>query len=194
MKTGLLTSFVVLATAAAAPLAAAPAPDFSNIVVIDTSMGKIRVELFPDKAPKTVDNFLSYVDQNFYDGTLIHRVVRDFVIQGGGHDRELKEKAAGAPVKNESANGLSNLRGTIAVARRVEPDSGTCQFFINLRDNTFLDRAKFRDGAGYCVFGRVVEGMDVVDAIAAVATHNRGTLSDVPVEDVVIRSVRREKK
>ncbi len=160
-------------------------------VVIDTTHGKIVVELFANKAPLTVKNFLDYVDVRFYDGLIFHRVIPNFMIQGGGHLPGLKEKKGFEPVKNESGNGLSNERGTIAVARRVEPDSGTSQFFINTADNKFLDRAISPDKAGYCVFGKVVQGMEVVDQIRRVKTQGQGIHQDVPVQDVVIHSIRR---
>ncbi len=187
-----LTACCLLASCGLA--AAAPVPEkFLNpdVVIIDTSLGKIKVRLFPKKAPLTVANFLRYVDDRFYDGTVFHRVIPTFMIQGGGHDGTLKEKPTRAPVKNESANGLSNKRGTIAMARTVAPDSATAQFFINVSDNLFLDRARVRDGAGYCVFGEVIEGMDVVDKIKAVPTGARGVMQNVPVENVIIKSIRR---
>jgi peptidyl-prolyl cis-trans isomerase A (cyclophilin A) len=175
----------------AAPLPAHLRKPPHDIVVLDTSAGRIKVRLFTDKAPLTVKNFLGYVDANFYSGTIFHRVIPDFMLQGGGLDGDLNEKPAREPVRNESANGLVNRRGTIAVARMAAPDSGTCQFFINVKDNTFLDRPNSPDGAGYCVFGEVVEGMDVVDAIAHVQTGNRGAHQNVPLQNVVIQSVRR---
>jgi len=138
-----------------------------------------------------VKNFLTYVDARFYDNTVFHRVIPNFMIQGGGFEPEMREKKTGAPIKNESGNGLSNQRGTIAMARTSEPHSATAQFFINVRDNTFLDKEKARDGVGYCVFGKVTEGMDVVDKIKEVETANRGVHQNVPVKDVVIKSIRR---
>ncbi len=182
----------------AAAVAAEDAPRAQNpVVVLDTSLGPIKVELFADKAPATVKNFLGYVDEKFYDGTLFHRVLgkphfeRDYLIQGGGYEPGLRPKKAKAPVRNESANGLSNLRGTVALARDpAEPDSGAAQFFINVSDNRFLDR-RGDDQPGYCVFGRVIEGMDVVDKIKAVRTRTAGSHRDVPEVDVVIKSVRR---
>jgi peptidyl-prolyl cis-trans isomerase A (cyclophilin A) len=161
------------------------------VVVLDTSMGAIKIELFEDKAPITVKNFLSYVDDKFYDGTIFHRVIPNFMIQGGGMEPGLKEKRAKDPIKNESTNGLSNTRGTLAMARTSIPDSATAQFFINVNDNTFLDRNQARDGVGYAVFGKVIEGMDVVDKIKAVPTGNRGPHQNVPTEDVTIKSARR---
>lgn len=156
-------------------------------VVIDTTAGKITVELYADKAPITVKNFLQYVDDKHYDNTIFHRVIADFMIQGGGYEAGLKEKKTREPIKNEAGNGLSNERGTIAMARTNVPDSATAQFFINTVDNKFLDRAKAQDGVGYAVFGKVIDGMPAVDLIRKVETGPR----DVPVKDVVIRSVRR---
>jgi peptidyl-prolyl cis-trans isomerase B (cyclophilin B) len=161
------------------------------MVVMETSMGTIKIELFEDKAPNTVKNFLSYVDDKFYDNTIFHRVIPNFMIQGGGMETGLREKRAKDPIKNESTNGVANTRGTLAMARTTAPDSATAQFFINVADNGFLNRNQSRDGVGYCVFGKVTEGMDVVDKIKAVRTASRGIHDDVPVEDVVIKSVRR---
>lgn len=161
-------------------------------VIMDTSHGTIKIELEDDKAPITVKNFLEYVDEGFYNGTIFHRVIPTFMIQGGGFEPGMTQKKTKPTIKNESANGLSNKRGTLAMARTNVADSATAQFFINLSDsNVFLDRAKAQDGVGYCVFGRVIEGMNVVDAIKAVATGTRGGHGDVPKSDVVITSVRR---
>ena len=159
------------------------------LVLIDTSMGPIKVELFQDKAPGTVANILAYVDDKFYDGTIFHRVMPDFVIQGGGYEPGLKQKPTKAPIKNESDNGLKNLRGTLAMARTGDPHSATCQFFINVKDNPNLDKPTER--FGYCVFGQVVEGMDVVDKIRMVTTGPIATHYDVPMQDVIIKSIRR---
>jgi peptidyl-prolyl cis-trans isomerase B (cyclophilin B) len=161
---------------------------------MDTSMGTITIELYGDKAPITVKNFLSYVDEGFYDGTVFHRVIPTFMIQGGGMEPGLKEKRTKAPIKNESSNGLLNTRGTIAMARTNNPDSATAQFFINVKDNSFLDKARAQDRVGYCVFGKVTDGMSVVDRIKDVATASRGPHDDVPVDDVVLKSVRRAEK
>lgn len=164
------------------------------IVVMETSKGVIKIELFADKAPITVKNFLKYVDDKHYDGTIFHRVIDGFMIQGGGYTPGMNEKSTRPPIKNEATNGLSNRRGTIAMARTNDPDSATAQFFINVVDNPNLDR---REGsAGYCVFGKVIEGMDVVDAIRSVPTRDvqrggRILWEAVPVEDIVIRSARR---
>jgi cyclophilin family peptidyl-prolyl cis-trans isomerase len=184
-----------LLAALALPLAfafgSAAAADKNPVVVVNTSLGNFKVELYPDKAPTTVKNFLNYVDTKFYDSTVFHRVIPSFMIQGGGFEPGMKEKEAGKPIKNESANGLSNARGTLAMARTPEPDSATAQFFINVKDNPFLDRAKAADRVGYCVFGKVIDGMDVVDKIKDVETGRRGGHDDVPRQDVVIQSARR---
>jgi cyclophilin family peptidyl-prolyl cis-trans isomerase len=165
------------------------------VVVIDTSMGTIKVELNEEKAPVTVKNFLAYVDDKFYDGTIFHRVIPTFMIQGGGFEPGLKEKPTKDPIKNEAGNGLKNERGTLAMARTGDPDSATAQFFINLKDNSFLNRGDPRcpDKYGYTVFGKVIEGMDVVDKIAQVETSDRGPNESVPDKDVVIKSIRRAK-
>jgi cyclophilin family peptidyl-prolyl cis-trans isomerase len=179
--------------------------DKNTIVVIETSKGTIKIELFADKSPITVKNFLSYVDDKFYDGTIFHRVISDFMIQGGGFESGLKEKATKAPIKNESTNGVSNERGTIAMARTGDPDSATAQFYINVEDNNGkrkngpnLDALRGR--AGYAVFGKVIEGMDVVDKIRQVPTTTKQAtvqggrkepFTDVPEEEVVIKSIRR---
>jgi len=159
------------------------------MVKLNTNFGTITLELFADKAPVTVENFLNYVKDGFYDGTIFHRVINGFMIQGGGMEPGMKEKAAKAPIKNEADNGLSNERGTIAMARTMEPHSASAQFFINVKDNKFLDhRSPTPDGWGYAVFGRVVDGMDVVDKIKEVQTGNAGFHQDVPVEDVILES------
>jgi cyclophilin family peptidyl-prolyl cis-trans isomerase len=155
-------------------------------------MGRITIELDETKAPETVKNFLAYADAGHYDNTIFHRVIKDFMVQGGGFDANMNQKPTRKPVANESANGLLNKRGTLAMARTSEPNSATAQFFINTVDNSFLDRANSRDGHGYCVFGKVVSGLDVVDQIRAVKTGNRGSHGDVPLEPVRILSVRRE--
>jgi cyclophilin family peptidyl-prolyl cis-trans isomerase len=161
------------------------------VVVMETSMGKIKVELFADKAPITVKNILQYVDDKFYDGTIFHRVIPTFMIQGGGFEAGMKEKRTRDPIKNESSNGLSNVKGTLAMARTPEPDSASAQFFINVKDNVFLDKANAGDGVGYAVFGKVIEGMDVVDKIKQVETGTQRGHRDVPVQEVVIKSMRR---
>jgi cyclophilin family peptidyl-prolyl cis-trans isomerase len=166
----------------------APAQDKNPVVVMDTSLGTIKIELFEKKAPITVKNFLQYVDDKFYDGTIYHRVIPNFMVQGGGMEPGLKEKTTRGKIKNEGGNGLLNERGTLAMARTPDPDSATAQFFINLKHNKHLDRASSDDGFGYAVFGKVIDGLDVVDKIAAVETRRT-----VPVQDVVIKSVRRAK-
>ena len=158
-----------------------------NMVVLHTNFGEITLELFADKAPETVANFLSYVNEGFYDGVIFHRVIANFMIQGGGMNPDMSEKATKSPVKNEANNGVSNETGTIAMARTNDPHSATAQFFINVQDNSFLDfKNESMSGWGYCVFGKVVEGMDVVNAIKAVSTGNHGMHQDVPLESVVI--------
>jgi len=160
------------------------------VVLINTSMGDIEVELFKEKAPLTVANFLMYVDKGFYNGTIFHRVIGNFMIQGGGFTPGMIEKKTLSPVKNEAANGLSNKAGTVAMARTVDVHSATAQFFINVVDNPFLDYKSPTDqGYGYCVFGRVTRGIDVVDKIRKVQTGNCGFFQDVPVKDVVIYKV-----
>ena len=159
-------------------------------VAMETSMGRIELELDADKAPKTVANFLEYADAGFYTDTVFHRVIPDFMIQGGGMGADLERKPTNDPVENEAKNGLKNLRGTIAMARTSDPHSATSQFFINLKDNDFLDYPG-RDGWGYTVFGKVTAGMDVVDKIAAVATAPKGGHRNVPVEPVIIQSVQK---
>ena len=161
------------------------------VVQMDTNMGTIKIELYADKAPETVKNFLSYVEKKHYDGTIFHRVIPGFMIQGGGFAQGMKEKSTGSPIKNESGNALSNARGTIAMARTRDPHSATAQFFINVVDNKMLDKENSRDGWGYAVFGKVTEGMDVVDKIKAVSTTNVGQHGDVPQTDVVIKSVKK---
>ncbi len=155
----------------------------------ETTQGAFTVELFPKEAPETVANFLKYVDDGFFDGTIFHRIVPGFVIQGGGLEPGMEEKTTRPPVRNEATNGLENLRGTLSMARTNDIHSATSQFFVNLSDNDFLDH---RPGSyGYAVFGQVTEGMDVIDRIAAVPTGRRRGYDDVPVDDVVIQSVRR---
>jgi cyclophilin family peptidyl-prolyl cis-trans isomerase len=165
-------------------------------VVIKTSKGTIEVELYPDKAPATVKNFLDYVDAGHYDGTIFHRVITNFMIQGGGFTPDGQQKPTKPPVKNEANNGLKNTRGTLAMARTQVVDSATAQFFINHADNAFLDfKAETPQGFGYCVFGKVTSGMDVVDAIATAAKtepKTPGVFQDRPKEDVIIESVKRK--
>ena len=158
-------------------------------VELQTGQGVITIEFDAAKAPKTVENFLKYAKDGHYNGTIFHRVIPGFMIQGGGFDKEMKEKPTGAPLINEGKNGLKNLRGTIAMARRTDPNSATAQFFINHKDNPSLDYPQ-PDGAGYAVFGKVTKGIEVVDKIAQVPTGNRGMHQNVPVTPVVIESVK----
>jgi peptidyl-prolyl cis-trans isomerase B (cyclophilin B) len=160
-------------------------------VVIETSLGNLTVELDGDKAPISVANFLGYADDEYYDGTIFHRVISNFMVQGGGFEPGMKQKKTKPAIANESANGLQNKRGTLAMARTNAPNSATSQFFINVKDNDFLDKARAQDGVGYCVFGRVTEGLDILDKIKAVPTGDRSGFGDVPTKDVVILSVRR---
>ncbi len=160
-------------------------------VELRTSAGAIVVELDPLRAPKTTENFLSHVREGFYDGTIFHRVIDNFMVQGGGFEVGMVRKQPGASIENEADNGLSNALGTIAMARTSDPHSASTQFFINVKDNAFLDfKSRSRDGWGYCVFGAVIGGMDVVDRIVKMPTTSRGGHQDVPVEDVVIESAR----
>ncbi len=175
--------------------AKSPAPGASAAkaprVLMKTSLGEITIELYPDKAPITVKNFLDYVDAKFYDGTIFHRVIPGFMNQGGGFTADMQQKPTRAPIKNEAGNGLKNTVGTVAMARTGVVDSATAQFFINTADNAFLDhRDETAPGFGYAVFGKVVNGIDVVKKIAAVPTANKGGLQNVPVTAVVIESVR----
>jgi cyclophilin family peptidyl-prolyl cis-trans isomerase len=167
----------------------------NTVVLIKTSMGNIKVELFDTQAPETVKNFLQYVDAKFYEGTIFHRVVDTALIQGGGFTKELVEKPAKQPIKNEASVDRKNLRGTIAMARKDKPDSATCQFFINVMDNDrIFDKDTAQDKIGYCVFGKVIEGMDVVDKIKSVKTGGHGRFKkELPIEDVIIKEVSRVK-
>ena len=180
-----LARFAAGATLALAALSSQAAPT----VEMQTSMGAIVIELDAEKAPLTVKNFLQYANDGFYNGTIFHRVIEGFMIQGGGFTKDMGEKPTGAQIPNEAKNGLKNQRGTIAMARRAEPHSATAQFFINHKDNDALGYPS-RDGWGYAVFGKVTQGLDVVDKIAKVRTGNRGMFQDVPVEPVVIQSVK----
>ena len=159
-------------------------------IQMTTSKGDIFLELNNEKAPISTENFVTYAKSDFYDGTIFHRVIEDFMIQGGGLTADMEEKETRAPIKNESDNGLLNKKMTVAMARTPLPNSATSQFFINLADNDFLNRAQSRDGYGYAVFGKVVEGQDVVNKIAEMPTRPRGVHSNVPVQDVVIESAR----
>jgi cyclophilin family peptidyl-prolyl cis-trans isomerase len=210
MILGVLVSTTALLTASASPTGSTTAPtataakpaavaspgpastDARTVVVLKTNLGVIKLALDKDKAPQTVENFLQYMRAHHYDGTIFHRVIPGFMIQGGGLDKEMVERTQRAPVRNEARNGLRNRRGTVAMARLSAPHSATSQFFINLRNNDGLDFGVFPDGWGYAVFGEVVAGMDVVDKIAAVPTGSRGQFENVPRTPVVIESVTAE--
>ena len=187
----MIIATTLLATAAflQAPAAASATPA-APVVALETTMGNIRIALDEARAPITVKNFLAYVRSGHYDGTTFHRVIPGFMIQGGGMDAQMKEKATRAPIKNEAANRVRNERGTIAMARTAEPNSATSQFFINVKNNASLDYGI--GGAGYAVFGTVIEGMDVVDRIVAVRTTSRGGHQNVPVTPVLITRARVE--
>lgn len=161
------------------------------VVEMRTSMGTVVLELYPDKAPRTVENFLAYVRDGFYDGTVFHRVIDGFMVQGGGFDKAMKEKPTRPPVQNEAGNGLANERGTIAMARTPDPHSASAQFFINLKDNDFLNfRNATPQGFGYCVFGKVTKGMEIVQAISRVPKSHAGMHDDVPRTPIVIEAAR----
>ena len=186
---------VVLAVVSLASAAEGEKAIANPVVVIKTSEGSIQVELWADKAPESVKNFLRYADEKFYEGTVFHRVISTFMIQGGGMTRDLRRKATHDAIKNEAKSDLKNVRGTIAMARTSEVDSATSQFFINVKDNSGLDhRDETEDGFGYCVFGKVTEGMDVVDKIRAVKTGSMSGYKDVPLAPIVIESVTRREK
>ncbi len=172
---------------------AAAAPAWAQKVKLSTTLGDITLELEREKAPKTVDNFLQYVRAGHYNGTIFHRVIDGFMIQGGGYKADMSEKPTRPPIVLESRNGLSNLRGTLAMARTGVPDSATAQFFINVNDNIMLDQAQSRDGHGYAVFGKVVEGMDVVDKIKASAVKPRGMHQHMPETPVILNKATVEK-
>ena len=158
-------------------------------VRLETTLGDITLELNHEAAPETARNFLEYVESGFYAGTIFHRVINGFMIQGGGMDRDMRQKSANPPIKNEANNGLSNELGTVAMARTSDPHSASAQFFINIKDNNFLDHtAQTNSGWGYCVFGKVIAGMETVDAIKGVATRSQGAHQDVPAEPVEIVS------
>lgn len=161
------------------------------VVLMETSMGSIKIELFKKQAPVSVKNFLDYVNENFYDGTIFHRVIPNFVIQGGGFTEDMTKKATRPPIENEAGNGISNTRGTVAMARTPYIHSATSQFYINLRDNLALDhKDESSENYGYCVFGKVIGGMDVVDSISRVPRDRKGHYTDVPVKPVIIKSVK----
>lgn len=189
-RLSLLCAALALATAGLSGCRSHPANGTSGtLVIVKTSLGDFKIQLDPDKAPLTVANFLSYVDKSFYDDTIFHRVIPGFMIQGGGLTRDMVEKPTGAPVQNESSNGLKNDRGTIAMARRNDPNSATVQFFINTVDNPALNSPA---GGGYTVFGKVIEGMDTVDRIKNVPTGRASNgMMNVPQTPVLIQSIRR---
>jgi len=182
---------VLVLTVPAQTTAAEPAAPTAPVQVkLQTSMGDIVIELNTEKAPISCQNFLTYVDEKFYNGCIFHRVISNFMIQGGGFDKDLQKKATHAPIKNEWKNGLKNVRGSIAMARLGrKPDSATSQFFINVQDNPMLDKPN--DGAGYAVFGKVVQGMEVIDKIKQAATTMKNGMADVPVENVLIQTAAR---
>ena len=161
------------------------------MIRFETSLGDFTIELLEKEAPLSVDNFLKYVDSSFFDGTIFHRVIPGFVIQGGGFSEDMTQKRTNPPVKNEADNGLKNLRGTLSMARTNDINSATSQFFVNLKDNDFLDHS--RGNFGYAVFAKVTQGMEVIDKIAAVKTGRKQGHDDVPVESVTVKSARREK-
>ncbi len=192
MKAVIIAILIVFGVVLAA--GAADQPVGNPKVVLETSKGQIVIELYLQKAPETVVNFLDYVDAKFYDGTIFHRVIPNFMIQGGGFTSDMKRKPGKGPIKNEADRGLKNDRGTIAMARTGDPHSATAQFFINTANNDFLDhKNKTQQGWGYAAFGKVIEGMKVVDAISAVKTTKRGGYRDAPVEPIVITTARRFK-
>ncbi len=171
-----------------------------SMVYVKTTMGNFTIELFDDKAPITVENFLNYVDKKFYNGTIFHRVISSFMVQGGGFTKEMIQKPSGAPIKNEATNGVKNLEYTVAMARTGAIDSATNQFFINVANSSFLDHQDMthlndkeatRKMFGYCVFGKVTEGMDVIDKIKLVKTTTKGAYEDVPVKPIIIKSITR---
>jgi peptidyl-prolyl cis-trans isomerase B (cyclophilin B) len=187
----ILRAMLLVALSATAVAAEAGNP----VVLMKTSMGDIKIELDKAKAPITTENFLMYVNKKFYDGTIFHRVIPNFMIQGGGFDKDMTQKKTEAPIKNEADNGLKNTTGTIAMARTSDPNSATAQFFINTKDNAFLDhRDDSVQGYGYAVFGKVIDGMDVVNKISAVPTTTKMPHQNVPVTPVVIESVVVEKQ
>ena len=178
-----------LAALAALIALSATADDPAPVVRLETSAGAIDIELFPSESPQTVDNFLRLVDESFYDGLIFHRVIANFMIQAGGYDAAMIYRRAPRTVVNESLNGLSNTKGTVAMARTSDPDSADAQFFINLKDNVYLDAGSGQPG--YTVFGKVIEGMEAVTEVALSDTHRRKGMADVPVENVVIQSATR---
>jgi cyclophilin family peptidyl-prolyl cis-trans isomerase len=181
----LLKPLVVLSAAAASPGALGADPQ----VDIKTNLGMIRIELYPAKAPKTVENFLQYVKDGHYNGTIFHRVIPNFMVQGGGFDKSMRQKPTRDNIPNEAKNGLKNDLGTLAMARTSAPHSASAQFFINVKNNDFLNAASAQDGWGYAVFGKVVSGMDLVMKMSQVSTGNSGGMGDVPREAIVVESM-----
>jgi len=162
----------------------------NTIINIKTNLGNIKIELFKEKSPNTSENFIEYIKSGYFSGTIFHRVIKDFMIQGGGFDSEMNQKETSSPIKNEANNGLSNDRGTIAMARTNDPHSASAQFFINLKDNNFLDfKSESIQGWGYCVFGKVIQGMDIVDDIAMSKTGSYGPHQDVPIDQIIIEEI-----
>jgi len=188
-----LTVLLVLPCVLFLQIASAAEPGTNTVnVLMKTSMGDIHLELYPDEAPLSVENFSNYANSGFYDGTIFHRVISSFMIQGGGFTPDMQKKATGEPVQNEASNGLSNKRGTIAMARTNNPHSATAQFFINVQDNMNLDYTSASNSRtwGYAVFGKVTSGMEVVDNIRFVQTTSKPPFSDVPAEPVIIEQIR----
>jgi peptidyl-prolyl cis-trans isomerase B (cyclophilin B) len=190
-----LTSLALSGTALAAPSKGKPAASKNPVVIIKTNLGTMKAEIFQDKVPGTAENFLKYVDDKFYDGIIFHRVVKDFVDQAGGFDEKLTQKPTREPIKNEALAELKNVAGTLSMARTMNPNSATSQFYINVKDNPALDhRDDSPAGIGYCVFGKIIEGADVYTKINQVQTGAQGMFpQDVPVKAVVIESIRRSK-
>lgn len=187
MNLSIAVAFIVLAMVGVGAAEAQGQAKGNPRVALETTKGKIVIELYPDKAPKSVENFLQYVNSGFYNGVIFHRVIPGFMIQGGGFNKDMTQKPAKGSIQNEADNGLRNERGTIAMARTSDPHSASAQWFINVADNRSLDhKGKTPQGWGYAVFGKVVEGMDVADAIVGVRTTSKGPHGDVPVEPIVI--------
>ena len=189
LKYGLFLLFFLSATSCSDIIHDKNKTQETKLIKLSTNMGDITIELFEDKAPETVANFLRYTKEGKLNGTIFHRVIPNFMIQGGGHMPDMSQIDTFDPIINESSNNLSNKKGTIAMARTSSPNSATSQFFINLRDNDFLDKANSADGVGYCVFGQVTDGIEIVDQIGVVSTGNNSGHSDVPIENIVIESV-----
>ena len=189
LKYGLFLLFFLSATSCSDIIHDKNKTQETKLIKLSTNMGDITIELFEDKAPETVANFLRYTKEGKLNGTIFHRVIPNFMIQGGGHLPDMSQIDTFDPIINESSNNLSNKKGTIAMARTSSPNSATSQFFINLRDNDFLDKANSADGVGYCVFGQVTDGIEIVDQIGVVSTGNNSGHSDVPIENVIINDV-----